>query len=479
MDHEPDHLESATAWTDRLEVHVKYAPFIQGERSRVTVYLTRLDTFRPPSKSSVEVVVRFENGRTDSVTASEPARAGVFQLDVRPTASGKATLTVKASGDASGEVGFPPVDVFANKALSAHQHNDPPADLVTLTKEQQWTVDFAAAVTRLDSLRASVSVPAEVIARSGGESEVSAPFDGRLLIRNVPALGTRVEKGDALAAIVPPARDPADLATLELAKAEAQTHLDLARRERDRAERLVEAGAAPAKRLEEARALEATVSARLKAAESRLSFYTKSRAAEGGDGMEFTLRAPISGVLAEIHAANGTNVRAGDAIFRIVDTERVYVSAVVPASDYTSMRELTGAEIDDGGPPRPLGKLVSVGRIVDKATRTFPVIYESANADSRLAIHQMVEVRLFLRGTRPAVLLPETAIIDDAGRPVVYVQRGGETFERRPVKTGSAQSGLTEITEGVKAGERVVMRGAYLVRLAALGGQLPEEGHVH
>jgi multidrug efflux pump subunit AcrA (membrane-fusion protein) len=59
------------------------------------------------------------------------------------------------------------------------------------------------------------------------------------------------------------------------------------------------------------------------------------------------------------------------------------------------------------------------------------------------------------------------------------VQRGGETFERRAVTVGARSGDAVQILEGVKAGERVVATGAYLVRLASLSTQVPAHGHVH
>ena len=78
---------------------------------------------------------------------------------------------------------------------------------------------------------------------------------------------------------------------------------------------------------------------------------------------------------------------------------------------------------------------------------------------------------------RPAV--PAAALIDDAGRPIVFVQREGETFERRAVTVGPRSGDLVQIIEGVKPGERVVTKGAYLVRLASLSTSVPAHGHVH
>jgi multidrug efflux pump subunit AcrA (membrane-fusion protein) len=69
--------------------------------------------------------------------------------------------------------------------------------------------------------------------------------------------------------------------------------------------------------------------------------------------------------------------------------------------------------------------------------------------------------------------------VDDGGRPVVFVQAAGETFLRRPVRLGIREGGYVQVLEGVSRGERVVARGAHLIRLAAMSGQVPAHGHVH
>ena len=106
-------------------------------------------------------------------------------------------------------------------------------------------------------------------------------------------------------------------------------------------------------------------------------------------------------------------------------------------------------------------------------------MYEFSNPDGRIAINQTVMIRLFLGGSRRSVVVPESAVVDDGGRPVVFVQREGEAFVRRPVETGWRESGRVEITGGVQPGDRIVTRGAYLIRLAALSTQIPAHGHVH
>jgi multidrug efflux pump subunit AcrA (membrane-fusion protein) len=116
---------------------------------------------------------------------------------------------------------------------------------------------------------------------------------------------------------------------------------------------------------------------------------------------------------------------------------------------------------------------------LDVDTRTVPIIYELSDPDPRLAIGQAVTLRVFISATTEAVTVPESALVDDAGQPVVFVQVGGESFERRPVRLGNREAGHVQILGDLVAGERVVTRGAPLIRLAALSPQVPAHGHTH
>ena len=474
--------ETVTRWSPRTELFLEYPVLVRGQDSRLAIHLTRLDSFKAVTAGRCEVRLAYEGGQMESFSTDGPARPGIFGVTIRPAGAGKARLTIRlSSGSLADAHEIGPVEVYASseKVPAAADKGE---EAISFLKEQQWTLDFATTVAEVSTVRPSLRVPAEVTPRSGGETEVTVPFNGRMIADNMPPLGARVTKGQVLALVVPPTENPGNLAALELAKAEAAASLSQTGRDRERAARLVEAGAAPAKRLEEARTAEVIAQARLDAAERRLKQYEASRAAVDADrSSTFALRAPITGIIAETHAVPGANLKAGETLFRIVDTDRVYGSAIVPEAELPKIRQVTGAELEVPGldRPRAAGRLVSIGKIIDPATRTFPVIYEVDNQDGRMAIHQTLFVRLFLSGPRPALLVPESAIVDDGGRPVVFVQKDGESFQRRPVKIGLRQRGSVEVVEGLSAGERVVTRGAYLIRLAALSNQIPVHGHVH
>ena len=67
------------------------------------------------------------------------------------------------------------------------------------------------------------------------------------------------------------------------------------------------------------------------------------------------------------------------------------------------------------------------------------------------------------------LVVAASAVLADAGERVVFIQRGGESFERRVVETGVERDGFVEIPSGLSAGERVVITGAASLVSSATG----------
>lgn len=473
---------SVSHWTGSTELFMEYPALIAGQTSRCAVHFTRLDNFKPMKAGKVEVKLE-DAGGSESFFSPVPSRPGIFGVDVKPGRAGEYRMIVRVeSADLRDSHDLGTVIVYADEAAAAkHPRAKQQEETIAFLKEQQWSLDFATEVSAERSERASFVAAAEVRPRAGGQGEVTAPIDGRLVEAVAIPLGQTVTRGQVLARIAPPTSTPADLPALQLAKAEAENALGFARRDRERAQRLAEAGAVPARRVEEARVSEKTQEARLNAAEARLAQYEATREA-GSDATArwFSVRAPISGSVIESRAVAGGNVRTGDSLFRIVDTASVYVVANVPEAEMSTLRQVTGAELVlPGGGHKPIAKLISIARVVDPQSRTVPVLYQVDNTDRQLAVGQATSVRLFTSASTRAPAVRESAIVDDAGRPVVFVQLAGEAFARRPVTLGNRQGEYVQVTSGIKAGERVVTKGAYLIRLAAMSNQIPAHGHVH
>jgi cobalt-zinc-cadmium efflux system membrane fusion protein len=481
---EPEVL-SVTRWTDKTELFAEYPPLAVGETSRFAIHLTRLDSFKALTEGRVEVHLRGGTAAGEVFRVDAPSRPGIFGIDVKPAQAGKRDMVIVLQSPGIADehrVGQVDVHATAEAARASASNAGEEAPGISFLKEQQWSLEFGTALVREQSVRESIRVPARLEARPGGAADVAAPIAGRLTRVLDVSLGTPVVRGQELARLLPPPAVPGDLPQLQRAQSEAQSALALATRDRERAERLTTAGAAPGKRLDEARSAEDQAKARLTAAEASLAQYNVARTggATESDGL-FIVRAPVGGVISQRDAATGANVAAGTILFRVVDAAQLHVVGQVPEADAARARLVSAAEMEVPAHEGrvPAGRLASVGKVLDPQARTLPITFAFDNRALGLPVGQAVFLHLLMNTTAPRPVVPAAAVVDDAGRPIVFVQREGETFERRAVTLGPRAGDLIQIVEGVKAGDRVVTKGAYLVRLASLSTSVPAHGHVH
>jgi cobalt-zinc-cadmium efflux system membrane fusion protein len=474
---------SVTRWTEKTELFAEYPSLVVGQTSRFAIHLTTLEPFQAVTDGTMQVQLRGSDGQVESFSATGPSRPGIFGVDVKPTRAGTRQLIITWKSSALSDthtVG--PVDVFADAAAAtAAAPAETAGEAISFLKEQQWTLDFATALVQQRPLRASLRVPGEIVPAPGGEADVLAPIDGRLVSVVSLAEGASVTRGQELARIQPPPGAPADLPQLERGRSQAVSAVEFATRDRERAERLVAAGAAPQKRLEEARTTEAQAIAAARAAEAQLEQFNNSRTGGSANTAgSFVIRAPIGGVIVKREATPGMNVASGAPLFHLVDPSIIHVIGHVPEAQLSRARVASGAriEVPNATTTLPAGKLVTVGRVVNPQTRTVPITFAADNRVLGLAVGQSVFLNLLMNETKPAPVIPASALVDDAGRPIVFVQVEGESFERRPVTVGAREGELVQVS-GLKPGEHIVTKGAHLVRLASLSTSVPAHGHVH
>ena len=121
---------------------------------------------------------------------------------------------------------------------------------------------------------------------------------------------------------------------------------------------------------------------------------------------------------------------------------------------------------------------MSYGKTLGENSSLLPVYFSLTNNGS-LIPGQAVEVYLKSRPIENALILPLSALIEEQGKFLVYVQVAGESFDKREVETGAQDGVSVQIISGLNPGERIVTKGAYLVKLATQSGSVPAHGHEH
>jgi Cu(I)/Ag(I) efflux system membrane fusion protein len=99
---------------------------------------------------------------------------------------------------------------------------------------------------------------------------------------------------------------------------------------------------------------------------------------------------------------------------------------------------------------------------VDPATRTLKVRIEVANPGYALKPDMYGEVEFQTGGARRLVV-PQSAVLNSGDHQTVFVDGGNGYFEPRAVKIGEQMDGRIEILSGLKAGERIVISGNFLM----------------
>ncbi|HEX9704910.1 MAG TPA: efflux RND transporter periplasmic adaptor subunit [Gemmatimonadales bacterium] len=462
---------AVTRWTDSTELFMEYPPLIVGRPETFAVHLTDLTDFAP--LRSGRVTFRFQpggGGEPVVLTANEPRSPGIYGPAPAFTRPGSYDLTI--------EIESPQVrDVVHITGLEVHAGvGDTPApatdagDGITFLKEQQWrTPGFRTAFATRGDVAASFDASGEIRAAAGRLAEVAAPIDGFVDasgVRPSPAPGGRVRRGDVLAAITPALGDAGG------AYAEARRALRDARAEYERAARLYEVGAVSRRRLDEA--------------QSRLQAAGEALAGLGGDTGDLVegklaIRAPIAGVVTERRIVPGSRVAAGAPLFTIVDASVVWLEVHVPAALAPRVLRTSGATfwLEGGTREYRTSRVISVGAVIDQASRTVPVLYEVGNRDGAIKVGATARAAVQTGERVSGVVILSSAVLDEDGRPIAYVQVEGERFEKRSLTVGGSEGGRTVVLSGISEGERVVTGAAYQVRLASLSTAVPEHGHEH
>jgi cobalt-zinc-cadmium efflux system membrane fusion protein len=487
--------ESVTLYQNGLELFMEYPAFVVGEESPLIAHFTDTrdpEQFHVVTKGRLTARLRYANGGEETFVAERLLRDGIFKPVVVPTRSGKAALALELQGEQiSGTVEVQDVTVHPNVAAAVKASPEEAAGEtpVSFLKEAQWKTQYATAVAEQRALQESVGANGELKAVAGQAVELSSPVAGRIPTNDrVPSLGQAVRSGELLARVMPTAvASDNNLASVELELSRARSELGLAERELARVTSLLAAKAVPAKRLDESRVARDIAAARLSAAERQRSLYrdAQSGGAVGGDQAAFELRAPIDGLVAFADVTPGAVVEPGKRLVSIVNTQRLWLEARLYESDAPRVGASSGASFTVAGFEREFtigadnGRLVTVGAVVDAATRTIPVVFELWNPRGELKPGMFAKVRVYTGEAVRTLAVPESAIVDDSGKPTVFVMEGGESFFKRPVRLGIRSGGYVQVLEGVTEGERVVSRGAYEMKLSTATGAIPEHGHQH
>lgn len=180
----------------------------------------------------------------------------------------------------------------------------------------------------------------------------------------------------------------------------------------------------------------------------------------------FDYPSPASGTVTEKLVVEGMMMRMGEPLYRLVDLSSIWVIASVAEQDLSQIKIGDPASLRFKALPGETfnGKVSFILHELDKETRTASVRIELKNPDHRIKHEMYADVEIDAgAGEPPRLAVPEQAVIDSGDRQVVLVARDEGRFEPRAVQLGRRGDGMIEITDGLTAGETVVVAANFLI----------------
>ena len=324
------------------------------------------------------------------------------------------------------------------------------------------------ATVEFNSSRQGLTLSGKVAYGEDRYSRISSPLQGRV-VEVRARLGDRVKMGDVLLVV-----DSPDIAQAYSEYVKEDSELQYATRAHELAKDLYENKAMALKDLKQAENELIKARAEFRRAKGRLLSLRipPSELMKPVDQQtitsRFELKSPLSGVVVERAVTPGQSV-GGDAsqvLFTVADLDMLQVLADLYERDLALVKEgQVGFVQVEAYPNVDFPAIVTaVGDVVDPVTRTIKVRARVNNESRKLKPEMFARLQLTMGEKAQFLTVPREAVLEVDGKQFVYVVENGDRYVKREVKVANISPEQTRIIEGLTRGERIVIKGAVLIK---------------
>lgn len=463
-----------TSYSDSFEVFAEATPFVVGRASDILAHFSFLADFKPLEEGAVTVSLTVGTNGVRQIL-DKPTRKGIYSFTLTPdkAGTGKIIFDIKSSKGTS-QLVVPNIKVYTDAHNAEHDAADAVANSsngAIFTKEQSWKVEFATEESRTEPFGQIIKTTAQVLPSQGDERVVTAKASGIVVFTGGNIVdGQSVNAGQTLFRI-----ESSGMAdnNMNVRYNEALTEYNRAKAEYERKSKLAEDKIVSASNL-------LTAKTEFENAQAVYNNLRKNFSTAGQ-----TVSAPIGGFVKQLLVRSGEFVEAGQPLVSVSQNRNLFIKAELSPKYYSLLGNVTSANIKEQNSSRVYtleeldGKVLSYGKSANVENPLIPMVFQVNNTVGLLP-GSFVQMYIRTQTAANAVTVANEALVEEMGNYFVYRQLTPEFFEKTEVKVGSTDGKRTEITHGLAGGERVVTKGAILVKLAQASGALDaHSGHVH
>jgi RND family efflux transporter MFP subunit len=473
-----EHTEEAkiqlTGYSEDFELFAEADPFVAGKPSGILSHFSHLPSFKALETGSVTIHLII--GDKDVFQKLEkPTRKGIYKFELKPETAGSGKIVYDINiNNKEYKLEIPNVTVYSNKETaddSAKSIVVSKTNTTVFTKEQSWKIEFATAYPDVESFGQVIKTTAQVQSTIGDEQIVISKASGIVLYSGPNILeGQNVTKGQKLFSI-----SSSGIAenNLSVRFSEASNNYTKAKADYDRVKELVKDKIVSDKELLIAK-----------------NQYENTKAIYDNLSNNFNINgqnivSPINGFVKQIHVKNGQYVEIGQPIATISQNKTLMLRAEVQQKYAPILGTINSATIRNLQDNQAYsleqlnGKVLSFGQSSNNDNYLIPLNIQIDNKGSFIP-GSFIELYLKTITNTQALTVPNFALIEEQGIYFVFVQINPELFEKKEVKIGATDGLKTEIINGISKTDRIVSKGAILIKLAQATGTLDaHSGHNH
>jgi cobalt-zinc-cadmium efflux system membrane fusion protein len=356
--------------------------------------------------------------------------------------------------------------------------------VLTLKAESIKEIGLTTAVAEVKAMVGNMTVPAKLLPNQDFEANVGSLVQGR--VREVFVnVGDFVKEGQELMHI-----EGLEVGEIKSNFIKAKAQLKYAEANYERQKTLLEQKVGSQKAFLETQSDHDKALAEFNAEDKRihsigltdddlLKFVEHATTEKDGhSGGVLPIKSPIAGTVVERNVVIGQLVDASTTAFRIVNTSTLWADGQVYEKDvpkFSGKPEVTLTVTAFSG-EEFRGKVIYVSPVVDEHSRTITIRASIPNRSGRLKPQMFGELHVPIGGTTKGLIVPAECVQKDNVETYVLVATSDTTFERRSVSLGATVDSMVEVKDGIKPGERVVVKGSFqlkseLMKEALEGGE--------
>lgn len=339
-------------------------------------------------------------------------------------------------------------------------------DEISFTKTQAEAVGLIVETVSPGAFQQVIKTSGQIQASQGDEATIVSTSNGIVSFSNRSITeGAAVRSGEAIVTVSAKNLLEGDPAT------KVKIVYETAQKEFSRAEKLIKDNIISAKEYEQIRLRYETAKT---AYEAQAANITSS-------GVRIT--SPISGFIKNRLVSQGDYVSVGQPIATVSQNKRLQLRAEVSENYYKSLKNIGGANFQTSYDNEVYqlsdlnGRLLSFGKASGGQSFYIPVTFEFDNIGDIIP-GSFVTVYLLSNSLENVISVPVSALTEEQGLNFVYLQLDEEGYKKQEVTLGQSNGDRVQVLSGLKSGDKVVTKGVYQVKLAAVSSIMPE-GHSH